>query len=69
MFLDRGGTDNVLQIVVTFAPDGDIAASVKNDIIKSAYEELDAKPPQLTEDAPAGFGQGKPPESSMVCEG
>jgi hypothetical protein len=26
--LDRGGTDNAFQIVITFAPDGDTAGGV-----------------------------------------
>ncbi|MCB8876857.1 mechanosensitive ion channel family protein [Acidisoma silvae] len=39
--LDRGGTDNALQIVITFAPDGDTAASVKNDILRAIDEQME----------------------------
>jgi small conductance mechanosensitive channel len=29
VLLDRGGTDNAIQIVITFAPDGDAAGAVR----------------------------------------
>jgi len=38
--LDRGGADNEMQIVVTFAPEGDTASLVKNDILRAISEEL-----------------------------
>ncbi len=37
VLLDRAGSDNALQIVVTFVPAG-TAAKVKSDIIKAVYE-------------------------------
>jgi small conductance mechanosensitive channel len=39
--LDRSSTDNSMQIVVTFAPDGDTAALVKNDILRAISEQLE----------------------------
>lgn len=50
VFLDRGGADNALQIVTTFAPSGDVAA-VKNDVIKAVYRALDEKSAQRMENA------------------
>ena len=41
VYLDRGGTNNALQIVVTFAPDGDVASAVKNDVIGSVYQAFE----------------------------
>jgi small conductance mechanosensitive channel len=40
--LDRGGADNALQIVVTFAPEGDTAGQIKNDILKAVSEQVEA---------------------------
>lgn len=39
--LDRGGTDNDIQIVITFAPDGDSAASIKNDVLRVISEQME----------------------------
>jgi small conductance mechanosensitive channel len=41
VLLDRGGTDNAIQIVITFAPDGDAAAEVKNDILNAIHERME----------------------------
>jgi small conductance mechanosensitive channel len=41
VLLDRGGTDNGIQIVVTFAPDGDTAGEVKNDILHAIDEQME----------------------------
>jgi len=41
VLLDRGGTDNAMQIVITFAPDGDIAGRVKSDILQAIDEQLE----------------------------
>jgi small-conductance mechanosensitive channel len=48
VLLDRGGTDNAIQLVATFAPDGDVASQVKSDILRAVEERLDmpAKAPQ-----------------------
>jgi len=51
VFFDRGGADNALQIVVTFAPSGDVAAVVKNDIIKSVHEALEMQPDRQMQSA------------------
>ncbi len=39
--LDRSAADHSMQIVVTFAPDGDMAALVKNDILRTISEQLE----------------------------
>jgi small conductance mechanosensitive channel len=39
--LDRGGADNALQIVLTFAPEGDTAGQIKSDILKAVSEQLE----------------------------
>jgi small conductance mechanosensitive channel len=41
VLLDRGGTDNAIQIVITFAPDGDTAGVVKNDILHAIDEQME----------------------------
>jgi small conductance mechanosensitive channel len=41
VLLDRGGTDNAMQIVITFAPDGDTAGMVKNDILRAIDEQME----------------------------
>jgi len=51
VFFDRGGADNALQIAVTFAPSGDVAAVVKNDIIKSVHEALEMQPDRQMQSA------------------
>jgi small conductance mechanosensitive channel len=38
--LDRGGANNDLQITITFAPDGDTAGLVKNDILRTIDEQM-----------------------------
>lgn len=38
--LDRGGTENAIEIVITFAPEGDTAASIKNDILRAIDEQM-----------------------------
>jgi len=35
VLVDRGGADNALQLVVTFAPEGDSAPLVKSDILRA----------------------------------
>ncbi len=45
VLLDRGGADNtIMQIVITFAPDGATAALVKNDILRAVSEQLETRP-------------------------
>jgi small conductance mechanosensitive channel len=47
VLLDRGGTDNAIQIVITFAPDADTAGAVKNDVLREINEQMEiptAKP-------------------------
>lgn len=39
--LDRGGTDNDIQIVVTFAPDGDTAGSIKHEVLRAIDEQME----------------------------
>jgi small conductance mechanosensitive channel len=39
VLLDRRGTENDIQIVITFAPDGDTAGVVKNDILRAIDDE------------------------------
>lgn len=46
VLLDRGGTDNTIQLVANFAPDGDVAAQVKSDILLAVDEKLET--PSLT---------------------
>jgi small conductance mechanosensitive channel len=41
VLLDRGGTDNGIQIVITFAPEGDTAGVVKNDILHAIDEQME----------------------------
>lgn len=41
VLLDRGGTENDIQIVITFAPDGDTAGLVKNDVLRVIDEEME----------------------------
>lgn len=41
VLLDRGGTDNAIQIVITFTPDGDTASVVKNDILHAIDEQME----------------------------
>jgi small conductance mechanosensitive channel len=41
VLLDRGGTDNAIQIVVTFAPDGDTAGVVRNDILHAIDAQME----------------------------
>lgn len=44
VLLDQGGTDNtIMQIVVNFAPQGDTAALVKNDILRVVTEQLETR--------------------------
>ena len=38
--LDRGGTDNEIQIVITFAPDGDAVASIKHEVLRAIDEQM-----------------------------
>jgi small conductance mechanosensitive channel len=40
--LDRGGIDNGIQIVITFAPEGDTAGEVKNDVLR-AIDEMETQ--------------------------
>jgi small conductance mechanosensitive channel len=40
VLLDRGGADNAVQLVATFAPDGD-AGPVKSDILRVVDEQLE----------------------------
>jgi small conductance mechanosensitive channel len=42
VLLDRGGTENIIQIVITFAPDGDTAAVVRNDILHAIDEQMES---------------------------
>ena len=46
VLLDRNATDNALEIVVTFAPDGGggAAPAVKSEIIEAVYNALEAAP-------------------------
>lgn len=41
VLLDRGGTDNGIQIVITVAPDGDAAGAIKNDILRAIDEDME----------------------------
>jgi small conductance mechanosensitive channel len=41
VLLDRGGTDNAIQIVITFAPEGDTAGVVKSDILHAINEQME----------------------------
>jgi small conductance mechanosensitive channel len=41
VMLDRGGSDNAMQMVANFAPDGDVAAQVKSDILRAVHEQLE----------------------------
>jgi small conductance mechanosensitive channel len=41
VLLDRGGTDNAIQIVVTFAPEGDTAGLIRNDILHAINEQME----------------------------
>jgi small conductance mechanosensitive channel len=41
VLLDRCGTENNIQIVITFAPDGDTAGVVKNDILRAIDEQME----------------------------
>jgi len=41
--LDRGGTDNAIQVVITFAPDGDTAGVIKNDILRAIDEQMEKR--------------------------
>jgi small conductance mechanosensitive channel len=41
VLLDRVGTENVIQIVITFAPDGDTVGVVKNDILRAIDEQME----------------------------
>jgi small conductance mechanosensitive channel len=41
VLLDRCGTENNIQIVITFAPDGDTAGVVKNDILLAIDEQME----------------------------
>jgi small conductance mechanosensitive channel len=43
VLLDRGGADNAMQLVVTFAPEGDTAGLVKSDILRAVDEQLTQK--------------------------
>jgi len=43
VLLDRGGTDNAMQLVATFAPDGDVAGQVKSDILRAVNEQLETQ--------------------------
>ncbi len=40
VLLDRGGANNDLQFVITFAPEGDTAGLVKNDILRAIDEQM-----------------------------
>jgi hypothetical protein len=57
VLLDRGGADNAMQIVITFAPDGDTAAVVKNDILR-AIDEMETSDRQQRPGPP----QDRPPQ-------
>jgi small conductance mechanosensitive channel len=41
VLLDRGGTENAIQIVITFAPEGDTAGAIKNDILRAIDEQME----------------------------
>lgn len=41
VLLDRGGTDNAIQIVITFAPEGDTAGVIKSDILHAINEQME----------------------------
>jgi hypothetical protein len=41
VLVDRAGTDNAILIVITFAPDGDTAGLVKNDILHAIDERME----------------------------
>jgi small conductance mechanosensitive channel len=41
VLLDRCGTENAIQIVITFAPDGDTAGVIKNDILRTIDEQME----------------------------
>jgi len=40
VLLDRGGADNAMQLVLTFAPEGDTASLVRSDILRAVEEQL-----------------------------
>jgi small conductance mechanosensitive channel len=42
VLLDRAGADNAMQLVVTFAPEGDTAGLVRSDILRAVDEQLPA---------------------------
>jgi len=44
VLLDRGGANNDLQFVVTFAPEGDTAGLIKNDILRAIDEQMAPQP-------------------------
>jgi small conductance mechanosensitive channel len=41
VLLDRGGPENAIQIVITFAPEGDAAGAIKNDILRAIDEQME----------------------------
>jgi small conductance mechanosensitive channel len=59
--LDRAGPENALQIEITFAPEGDTAASIRHDILRAIDEQMEhpggAGAPRPGQD-PAGPGSG-----------
>jgi small conductance mechanosensitive channel len=41
VLLDRGGPENAIQIVITFAPEGDTAGAIRNDILRAIDEQME----------------------------
>lgn len=53
VLLDRGGTDNSMQLVASFAPDGDVASQVKSDILRAVNDQFDVRPVEEIQKQPA----------------
>jgi small conductance mechanosensitive channel len=45
VLLDRGGPDNAMQIVITFAPEGDTAGAIRSEILRAIDEQMEAPAP------------------------
>jgi small conductance mechanosensitive channel len=43
VLLDRSGTESAVQLVATFAPDGDVTGQVKSDILRTVNEQLETQ--------------------------
>ena len=43
--LSTAGTDNAMQIVITFAPEGDTAGAIRSDILRAIDEQMEIPTP------------------------